>query len=261
MPIGTTQYRCARLASRFVNLVRELQERAARALPAAVVVDASGWLLRHAPGCSWWVSSVLPHADGSLPDRVAAAEAFYSSHGTVARFQITPGVCPPGLDGLLAARGYRLESPVSLQVSSSALLPLLPSGPLPVVVDDAVAPAWFDAWSAIHGGDPVAERALLSRVTSPSAYASVVVDSRVVAVGRAVLDTGWAGVFGMATLPSARGRGAARSVLTALTAWASGLGAENHYLQVERDNTAALGLYASAGFTEVAAYHYRTAPR
>jgi GNAT superfamily N-acetyltransferase len=243
-----------------VNLVRELQERAARALPAAVVVDASGWLLRHAPGCSWWVSSVLPHADGSLSDRVAAGGGVLLVPRYGRPVPDHAGVCPLGLDGLLAARGYRLEGPVSLQVSSSALLRLARVR-CRSWWTTLCAPAWFDAWSAIHGGDPVAERALLSRVTSPSAYASAVVDSRVVAVGRAVLDTGWVGVFGMATLPSARGRGAARSVLTALTAWASGLGAENHYLQVERDNTAALGLYASAGFTEAAAYHYRTAPR
>jgi hypothetical protein len=131
-------------------------------------------------------------------------EEFYAEHGTVARFQMTPGVCPPSLDGLLASRGYRLESPVSLQASSPALVP---AGPLPVSLEDRPTSAWFDAWYTMHGGDAVAERALLSRVALPSAYARVVVDSRVVAVGRAVLDTGWAGLFGMATLPAARGRG------------------------------------------------------
>ena len=131
----------------------------------------------------------------------------------------------------------------------------MPAGPLPVSVEDRPTSAWFDAWYTMHGGDAGAERALLSRVALPSAYASVVVDSQVVAVGRAVLDTGWAGLFGMATLPSARGRGAARSVLAALADWASG--AEGLYLQVERDNEPALRLYARAGFTEAAQYHYR----
>ena len=61
----------------------------------------------------------------------------------------------------------------------------------------------------------------------------------VVAVGRAVADTGWAGVFGMATLPRAGGKGAARSVLAALADWA-GAHADSLYLQVERDNIPAL---------------------
>lgn len=76
---------------------------------------------------------------------------------------------------------------------------------------------------------------------------------------RAVADTGWAGVFSMATLPSARGKGAARNVLTALAGWAAENGAEHMYLQVESDNTAASRLYARGRFTEISAYHYRTA--
>lgn len=34
----------------------------------------------------------------------------------------------------------------------------------------------------------------------------------VLAVGRAVVDTGWAGMFSMATLPAAGGKGAVRTV-------------------------------------------------
>jgi ribosomal protein S18 acetylase RimI-like enzyme len=49
-------------------------------------------------------------------------------------------------------------------------------------------------------------------------------------------------------------------VLAALAAWAGGRGAEGLYLQVERSNLAAIRLYAGAGFTEAAVYHYRCAP-
>ena len=92
----------------------------------------------------------------------------------------------------------------------------------------------------------------------PSAYASVSTPAGVVAVGRAVADTGWAGVFGMATLPAARGRGAGRQVLAALARWAADQRAERMYLQVEPDNRAAWRLYERAGFTELCRYHYRT---
>ncbi len=63
----------------------------------------------------------------------------------------------------------------------------------------------------------------------------------------------------MATRRAARGRGAARTVLAALAAWAGAHGADRLYLQVERDNVPALGLYEGAGFSEAAGYHYRTA--
>ncbi|MQA27944.1 MAG: GNAT family N-acetyltransferase, partial [Micromonosporaceae bacterium] len=70
---------------------------------------------------------------------------------------------------------------------------------------------------------------------------------------------GWAGVFGMATLPEARGKGAARDVLAAVADWAGAHRADRMYLQVERDNIPALRLYERTGFSEICGYHYRTA--
>ncbi|HEX8936056.1 MAG TPA: GNAT family N-acetyltransferase [Pseudonocardiaceae bacterium] len=82
-----------------------------------------------------------------------------------------------------------------------------------------------------HGGDSRSEWDMLDRVERPCAYACATIGSDVVAVGRAVADTGWAGVFGMATLPEVRGKGAARKVLAALAAWAGEHEAGRMYLQ------------------------------
>jgi len=234
--------------------VRELQERAARGLPAAEVTDVGGWWLRHAPGCSWWVGTVLAHGDGDLARGIAAAEAFYAERGTTTRFQVSPA-SPAGLDTALAARGYRYDGRMSLRTAPIERV----ARPVDVRVTEQPADAWFTTWHAVHGGDPDAERALLDRITHPSGYASVVLDGAVVAVGRAVLDSGWAGVFGMATLPAARGRGAAGAVLAALANWAAHRSATSLYLQVAADNAAALLVYDRAGFREVCAYHYRAA--
>jgi ribosomal protein S18 acetylase RimI-like enzyme len=100
---------------------------------------------------------------------------------------------------------------------------------------------------------------MLGRVEPPSAYASVIAGNRVLGVGRAVADRGWAGVFGMATVPEARGRGVARAVLAALAGWAQARGAERMYLQVAADNIPALRLYERLGFVELTRYHYRAA--
>ncbi|GAB3225143.1 GNAT family N-acetyltransferase [Glycomyces halotolerans] len=242
------------------DLVRGLQERAARGLPAERVEHADGWWLRYAPHCSWWVGTVLPHDDsGDLERRVDAAEAFYESHGLTTRFQISPGACPERLDTMLDRRGYRSESPMSLQTAPTATVRRSMAGG-PARVDDRPGRDWFDAWYAVLGhGDPRAELDLLERVQGASGYASVRLGDEIAAVGRVVVDDGWAGVFGLATLPHARGRGAARSVMVAMAAWAAARGADGMYLQVERDNPPALRLYERAGFTEACAYHYRTA--
>ncbi|MFC4585936.1 GNAT family N-acetyltransferase [Sphaerisporangium corydalis] len=296
-----------------LEMVRGLQERAARALPAERVEDAGGWWLRHAPRCAWWVGTVLPHADaapGELTRRVAEAEDFYAALGAPTRFQVSPPACPETLDTILAARGYRLEGPVAIQTAPTTHIlnqtsptPALEASPAPALegksnvpaleeapsskeaptvpgsegaltapapesaanvlrirLDEGPTHAWFEVWHAVqgHGGDPRAEWDLLGRVEGPRAYASALLGDEVVAVGRTVADTGWAGVFGMATLPQARGRGAARAVLAALAGWAAAHDAPHMYLQVECDNTPALRLYERAGFTELCAYHYRT---
>lgn len=245
-----------------MTLVRELQERAARALPAERVEDAGGWWLRHAPRCPWWAGSVLPHREAGphgLVRRVVEAERFYAVHGGVARFQISPEACLRGLDALLAARGYRRESPVSLRVAPTApVLGRLPAGPTRVDVADRLSREWLDGWLAVHGpGDPRAEWDLLARVEQPSGYARARIGDDVVAVGRVVVDAGWAGVFGLATVPWARRNGAARGVLTALAGWAGAHHADHLYLQVEPENAPAVRLYERAGFTELCRYHYR----
>lgn len=249
------------------ELVRGLQERTARALPARRIEVVDGWWLRHAPGCSWWVGTVLPHGDvprGELVHRVVAAEEFSARCGAVARFQISPGACPDGLDTVLAERGYRCHSVMSLQVAPvGRVLDEVSPGPVRTRVDDHVTRDWFTGWCAVHGDgtDPWSEWDLLARVDRPSAYACALVGDAVAGVGRAVADAGWAGVFGMATLPHARGMGVARSVLAALARWARAHAADRLYLQVDGGNAPARRLYERAGFTQLCAYHYRVAPR
>jgi GNAT superfamily N-acetyltransferase len=244
--------------------VRGLQERAARALPAEHVEHVSGWWLRRSASSSWWMGTVLPHGDASRDEllrRISAAERFYAGFGLATRFQISPGACPAALDATLAGHGYRRDSPMSLQVASTVDVQAQarPDGPR-IRLNDTPTTAWFEVWCAVHGhgGDPQIEWEMLSRVPQPNAYASALDGDEVIAVGRAVADAGWAGVFGMATLQEARGRGAARGILASLAGWATTQAADGMYLQVESDNDPALQLYDRTCFTEMCGYHYRT---
>ncbi|NIJ13166.1 GNAT superfamily N-acetyltransferase [Saccharomonospora amisosensis] len=248
------------------TLAAGLQERAARALPAEHVERLGGWWLRHAPGCAWWVGTVLPHgiADGpgELAARVTEVERYYADRGAQARFQITARAAPEGLDELLAERGYRRHGLMSLRAARTCrVLERAESGSPCLRLEERPTRAWFETWHAVSGTDPDprGEWELLRRALALSAYACVLAGGEVVAVGRAVVDTGWAGVFGMATRARARGRGAARGVLAALARWAEANGADHMYLQVERDNAAAVRLYEGMGFGEVSGYHYRVA--
>ncbi len=241
-----------------------LLDRAASALPAAVEENRHGWRLRHTDSSMWWAGATLAHGgpeNEPLDARVRAAEEFYATHGAPARFQVCPE-CPPGLDTTLAARGYRWASPMSLQVATTAqIADQVSAPPLQVCLDDRPTAPWFEIWHAVHAADadPEPEWRLLRRIDRPSGYVTVLTGSQPVAVGRAVADNGWAGVFGMATLPHARGQGAATAVLAALARWAADQHAGHMYLQIEDVNAAAQRLYAAAGFAKTLTYHYRTA--
>jgi GNAT superfamily N-acetyltransferase len=210
------------------------------------------------------VHGVALGPDHDLATTIALAEGFYAGHGSPARFQVCPA-CPPGLDEALAGRGYGRSGDVSLQVATTGQVAQLsaPSGSatrLRVEVAENLDADWFDLLMAAQqtGGDPEPEWRLLQCVDQPSAYATATHAGRPVAVGRAVADTGWAGVFSMATLPDARRLGAAGAVLTALTDWADRSSAQRMYLQVTAESSAAFGLYRRAGFGGVGTYHYRT---
>jgi ribosomal protein S18 acetylase RimI-like enzyme len=246
----------------------ELQERAARAVPAGAVMRIGPWWLRHAPGCSWWIGSVLPHggADSTraeLEALIRAAEAYTAERGIPTMLQMTPGAVHPDLDAVLEARGYERQASVSLQTATTAdVLALAPRGALRVRLDERPTREWFDVWHSVAGGDPDPQWRLLRRIASERvAYASVELGDEPVAVGRAVAEDGWAGVFGMATRPQARGKGAAAAVLAALADWAAVNAAPYMYLQVEHENTGAMRLYGRVGFGELVPFHFRVKAR
>lgn len=242
-----------------LRTVRGLQERAARAVAAAVQEVRDGDWLRHTDSpTTWWAGAALLHGTGELGPRLAGAEAFYSAYGVPVRVQVCPA-CPPGLDEALADRGYARSGDVRLLAAGAGSVAAQPA--LPVLIEDRPGHAWARLLADAQGGaEAGAQLRLVERVASPSAYATASLAGRPVAVGRAVQDDGWTGVFGMATLPAARRRGAASAVLAGLARWSLDAGSDRLYLQVTAGSPAALALYRDAGFRPLASYHYRTAP-
>jgi N-acetylglutamate synthase len=249
--------------------VHLLQELAGNAWPAPVVQVVGGWRFRFGHGISRRTDSVLANDDdGRLPvaDKVALAEAFYARRRVPARFQLSPADRPADLDRALADRGYRDEGAILVQVAP--LAGVLRGGGRPwVAVRLAAAPTagWLSTWSRVDRSGTLGLGAtasgILERIGPPAVYATASLDGRPAAVGRAVAERGWAGIFGMATLPEARRRGAAAAVLGALAGWAAEQGAADLYLQVEPGNPAALALYGRVGFRTLYRYHYRTLDR
>src|SRR5258708_37324392 len=76
-------------------------------------------------------------------------------------------------------------------------------------------------------------------------------------VGLAVAERGYVGLFDIVTAGAYRNRGLGTQLLLHLMQWGKANYAHSAYLQVMRNNSPALNLYAKLGFREIYSYWYR----
>ncbi|WP_254716466.1 N-acetyltransferase [Actinomadura sp. WMMB 499] len=226
-----------------------MDELVAAAWPAPTVHHIDRWRLRHAGGVTKRANSVLPLGEpGDLEDAVARAEQFYTGLGLPTVFSISSQT---HLDAFLDDRGYALVDPTLAMVRDLASA----AAPEEVRITDGPSDAWLDLWWSVDGRHGEVRPAVAERILTgvPAGYASL--DGA--AVGRAVPQGEWLGVYAMAVAPDARRRGLGRRVLRALLAWGRLRGCRRAYLVVVERNAAARALYAGEGFVEKGGYHYR----
>ncbi len=249
-----------------MKLVREIEELAMNARPAAIVQMVDGWRLRFNWGVTSRTNSVWPNAAGdslTLEERVRIAEDFYGRRGAPAQYQMTPAACPQELDAHLARRGYSTHSRTCVQTAILADVLSHASPSAQAHVTETCSEAWFDAYAYVSGADPRSvdlREGIVERIGPRTVFAQLEVDGAVAAVGMGVLERGWLGIFNMATHTAFRRRGAATAVLAGLLNWAAENGTSRVYLQVLESNTPARALYEGLGFATLYHYHYRKAP-
>ncbi|GAB2801717.1 hypothetical protein GCM10027176_02410 [Actinoallomurus bryophytorum] len=240
------------------SVVREVERRAFAAWPAGLVREESGWLLRHTPGIRRRRSnSAIPPAAWDPGAPIDHVEAFYRDRDRPVMVQLGPD---QPLDAALAGRGYRIDAPTSVMTAFTADV-VAATEPAPVSLSER-PDAWLKTFTELdeHTDSTLVGEKVIARIAAPAAFVSVTRDGRAAGMGLFAADSGWAGVFAMATRPSSRGQGVARAVLGAGARWAADQGAARLYLQVEEGNDPALGLYTRAGFVRSHGYHYRIKP-
>jgi ribosomal protein S18 acetylase RimI-like enzyme len=225
-----------------------------------------GWLLRYANGKAKRARSVNLIAAGERPleEKLLHCADFYRRHEVPFILRLTPFSRPAGVDAALDRLGYVASEDTRVMVAPvAASWPTVPT--VPGVEVELVDRAAFGAVLAdLHGLDP--ERAAGERAR----FAHSVVDGvhlvirdgarRPVACGSAVVDGDLAGIFGMVTASSHRGRGLATRILAELLSRARARECSTAYLQVEAGNTPARRAYSKFGFRDGYAYWYRRPP-
>lgn len=245
-----------------VDEIREIEDRALRAWPAIETVDYDGWLLRFADGYTRRANSVNPHHPSILPiaEKLERCEREYRLRGIQPRFRLTPAAHPEGLDRTLEAAGYVAEIPTAVYQ-----MPLAgsweSSGPGEVRISQERSTSWEDAklaFSAIPPHHHEQLRGIYDRIEPELGYATVSVESEVVAVGAAVVDSGFVGLFGLVTADRHRRNGYGSQLVKRLLAWGAERGASSAYLQVYvPDSPDAVRMYERLGFLWRYDYWYR----
>lgn len=245
--------------------VARVEAAAADALRPAEERTEDGWRLRYNHGVTRRGNSVLAErrGRGSFVSKLREVEAFYAARGIAPRFQISPASEPSRLDAELEGRGWRFEP--GARVLWAGARPNDARDVDPDVhrddrpdsgylwVQEAITPG-SAAWAATRA------EALAAAGLEPW-HLSLRPDDRPLSAVLGVHDRErrMVGLFSLATLPDARGMGAATRLLNALRAHAAAAGAEGVYLQVDVRNERALRLYARNGFAQHHRYDYRVA--
>jgi GNAT superfamily N-acetyltransferase len=166
-------------------------------------------------------------------------------------------VTEPGLDTILADRGFGLEGRTNVLVADLAEI----AGN--VVLPEAPTGEWWEVMAHLWEIGPDRApgwRGIIERIDLPAAYALVNVAKVPAAAGLAVVDADLLGLFEIIVAPSHRRQGLGHSFTASLIAWGRSKGATRAYLQVVEDNNAAIAMYEQLGFRHVYSYWYRRAP-
>jgi ribosomal protein S18 acetylase RimI-like enzyme len=187
-------------------------------------------------------------------EKVAVCESLYHSRGLRTLFKLTEAA--GSLDEILAARGYTVRTPTLLMTATLQPMDTNPG----VCLETGLSPSWQEASFALHGmgeRDRAIASVILSSIPGLTLTASLEENGEVVAIGRAVLERGYVGLYDIITAPAHRGRGLGGQICTALLEAARQRGAANAYLQVVEENVPARALYKGLGYQALYRYWYR----
>lgn len=242
------------------QLLRELDDCQRNACPALHTSHYDDWVLRLSGGVNRRANMVICSRSGQLPpaEKIAYCEAWYRKVGTRTIFQIAPWTQPSDLDAVLAERGYGVENEADVYYAPITAILATGADTQGVVLLDR--DAWLDVFAQLTGESPEAHfhhAGIIHRILPAICPVAVYDDGEPVALALGVCERSLVGIFSVFTSPEHRRQGHARRLLSAMTQWAAGLGAQGAYLQVLAGNHVAKTLYARSGFQPCYRYWYR----
>ncbi len=220
--------------------------------PAAARHRAGPWVVREGRGGGSRVSAATAEAPWTEAD-IAGAEAVQDRLGQPRLFMIRDGEA--ALDVALAARGYRIATPVALYEGATAALAAEPPPPVSAFALWPMLAIQRDLWA--EGGIGPARLAIMDRAPDPKTTILGRVHDRAAGTAYVAIAGATAMLHALHVAPVLRRQGTAVNMMRCAARWAQDHGAERFSLVVETANAPANALYASLGMRIVGQYHYR----
>jgi len=246
------------------NEVQFIEEMSLNAWPSLQTVYYDSWLMRFSQEYTQRANSVQviyrSAAQVDLFEKIKWCEQCYTARGQKTIFKITPAVQPESdiLDQLLMARGYIQSSLTSVQTVDLTTL-AVPHFQT-VSLETTFSPDWLAAYcrlNQIAAHHVLTLTQMLNNIFVPHCFVALHHDHQTVAVGLAVAERGYVGLYNVVTDSAFRNRGFGKQLLLHLLNWGKAQGAHRAYLYVAADNEPALRLYEKLGFQTLYRYWYR----
>lgn len=231
-----------------------------KAWPALSTTTHNDWQARFANGLSRRANSVNPLTAGVAlsDDDIRFFEDAYRAQNLPLIVRV-PMLLDADVDLMLERHGFTSEGECC--VLHGALNSGTTQSDPAVEISDTPTRAWFDAVHAAQGR--VSEQratyeTIINAISLPAGFLTLRDKSEPVALAYGAVDGDLLCVESVVTAASHRGKGYAKSLMTALLHWAKLKGATTVCLQVEMSNAPALALYRRIGLgRELYRYHYR----
>lgn len=250
--------------------IRQLEAISFRAWPASHVNYNGSWLLRLSPQhSSKRLNSVNPLDPGDnarIPERVEALSQYYRENGKSPVFRLSP-LAPPELDTYLEKQAWENTGATHVMVrglaDAFAGIDSSISDELSVRVETDIE-QFANISMHMHGkkqeesGNAAAALAsIIAHISLPKTMLVLELAGKAVASALIVQDGRWSGLLDIATRPDCQRQGFGRKLVQACLQLSHQQGSEKVWLQVEKNNIAALNLYEQLGFDRAYQYHYR----
>lgn len=240
---------------------KRIEEYTLNAWPALQTLIHDGWILRFADGYtkrSNSINAIYNGNDDNIHMKIKDCEEIFSRSNLDVIFKITPFV-PASLDQQLESQGYIILDLSSVQTLESLIDIKKPSN-RDIEVSECLNDKWLELMSSLSGLSDINKsitQKLLSGSKLRQGYFTLYDNSVPVACGLGVVEGDYIGLYDIITDKHNRNKGYGEQLILHILHWAKSIGVTKSYLQVVKNNVAAIQCYKKLNYKEKYTYWYR----